>query len=544
MNPIETKMLKNTPADIALAAELLKRGELVVMPTETVYGLAADARNEQAVAAIFTAKGRPQDNPLIVHISALSELQALVRSVPEAAKKLAAAYWPGPLTMILPRADSIPAVVSAGLDTVAVRFPSHPVAQALIRESGCPLAAPSANVSGSPSPTTAAHVAADLTGRVSAIVDGGACQVGLESTVVSLVGDKPRLLRPGGITLAQLQAVLGDVEVDDAVTHKLKEGAVVASPGMKYKHYAPKAKVVLVKGTPAAFAAFVNGKKADGVYALCFSGEETALTVPTLTYGKREDASAQAQQLFYCLRRTDELGAKTLYTACPSEDGVGLAVYNRLLRAAAFEVIDLDEPPQKPVVLGLTGPTGSGKSAVADVLKSHGAVIIDADKVAREVVEKGEPCLTALVEEFGADILNADGTLDRRALAAKAFASDEQTARLTALTHPFILARMREELAEAEAAGAALIVVDAPLLFESKFDSVCDNTVAVLAPREARLARICARDGISEKAAAARMARQPDDDFYAARATRLIRNDGDLAALHSAAEEIVQWLDP
>ncbi len=342
MNPIQTKMLTDSPADVALAAEMLKRGELVVMPTETVYGLAADARNEKAVAAIFEAKGRPQDNPLIVHISDVSELPALVKSVPEAAKKLAAAYWPGPLTMILPRADSVPAVVSAGLDTVAVRFPSHPVARALIRESGCPLAAPSANLSGSPSPTTAAHVAADLTGRVSAIVDGGACAVGLESTVVSLVGDKPRLLRPGGITLAQLQAVLGDVEVDDAVTNKLKEGAVVASPGMKYKHYAPKAHVILVKGSPAAFAAFVNAKKAPGVFALCFSGEEQALDVPTLTYGRREDDVAQAQQLFYCLRRADELGAETLYAACPSSTGVGLAVYNRLLRAAAFEVITLE----------------------------------------------------------------------------------------------------------------------------------------------------------------------------------------------------------
>ena len=544
MNPMETKMLKSTPEDVALAAEMLRRGELVVMPTETVYGLAADARNEQAVAAIFEAKGRPQDNPLIVHISDVSELDALVKFVPDAAKKLAAAYWPGPLTMILPRAESIPAVVSAGLDTVAVRFPSHPVAQALIRESGCPLAAPSANLSGSPSPTTAAHVAADLTGRVSAIVDGGACEVGLESTVVSLVGDKPRLLRPGGITLAQLQAVLGDVEVDDAVTHKLKEGAVVASPGMKYKHYAPKAKVVLVKGSPEAFAAFVNSKKADGVFALCFSGEESALAVPTLTYGKREDASAQAQQLFYCLRRADELGAKTLYTACPSEDGVGLAVYNRLLRAAAFEVISLDDTPEKPVVLGLTGPTGSGKSVVADCLKSHGAVVIDADAVARDVVGKGEPCLAALVEEFGAEILNPDETLNRHALAAKAFASDEQTARLTALTHPFILSRMRVQMREAAQTGAKLVVVDAPLLFESKFDSVCDKTVAVLASKETRLARICARDNISERAAADRMARQPDDDFYKTHATRVIRNDGDLAALQAAAEEIFQWLNP
>lgn len=550
MNPTETKMLNRTPADIALAARLLKAGELVAMPTETVYGLAADARNEQAVAAIFTAKGRPQDNPLIVHISDVSELESIVRSVPEAAKRLAAAYWPGPLTMILPRGDSIPAVVSAGLSTVAVRLPSHPVARALIRESGCPLAAPSANLSGSPSPTTAAHVAADLSGRIAAIVDGGACEVGLESTVISLVGDTPRLLRPGGITLAQLKAVLGEVEVDPAVTHKLKAGAVVASPGMKYKHYAPNARVVLVKGSPAAFAAFVNAKKANGVWALCFSGEEATLEVPTLTYGRRDDPATQAQTLFLRLREADENNAALLYTACPSEDGVGLAVYNRLLRAAAFEVIDLtDRAPdtaaaKTPVILGLTGPTGGGKSVVASFLKARGAVVIDADAVARRVTEPGEPCLEAISAEFGADVLNADGSLNRRLVARRAFASDEKTARLNAITHPFILSRMRAEMRAAAASDAPLIVVDAPLLFESSLDTECDQTLAVLAPKKARLARICERDGLSEADAAARMARQPDEAFYKSRATHHIENNGDLAALEAAAEEIFSCLKP
>ena len=544
MNPIETKILKDTPENIALAAELLRQGELVAMPTETVYGLAADARNEKAVAAIFEAKGRPQDNPLIVHISDLSELPALVKTVPETAKRLAAAYWPGPLTMILPRADTIPAVVSAGLDTVAVRLPAHPIARALIRKSGCPLAAPSANLSGSPSPTTAEHVAADLTGRIAAIVDGGPCRVGVESTVVSLVGDTPRLLRPGGITLSQLQAVLGDVEVDYAVTHQLKEGATVASPGMKYKHYAPKADVILVKGSAKQFAAYVNAKRAKGVCALCFSGEESALTVPTMTYGDRDDPKTQARRLFYCLRKADECGANVLYVTCPSKEGVGLAVYNRLLRAAAFRVVSLeDEPPARPVVVGLTGPTGSGKTVVAEYFKAHKAAVIDADAVAREVVEKGAPCLEALVAAFGEDILNPDGTLDRHALAEKAFASDEQTARLTEITHPFILSRIRDEIQTLSQTDVSFIVVDAPLLFESGLSAACDKTVAIIADKKIRLERIKARDGIDEKAAADRIARQPGDTFYATRADILIRNNGDLAALISSVEQLFPQLD-
>ena len=251
----ETLRLTDAPADLRRAAELLRAGELVAIPTETVYGLAADALNGRAVRKIFEAKGRPMDNPLIVHIADISDWAALVTHIPEKARALAAAYWPGPLTMILPHAPCIPDEVSAGLATVAVRFPAHPVARDLIRLTGRPLAAPSANRSGIPSPTTAAHVLADMEGRIAAVVDGGPCAVGVESTVVDLSGETPRLLRPGGVTLEMLEAVAGPVDVDEAVTHALREGAAAASPGMKYKHYAPAAHVVLVKGSPAAYAA-------------------------------------------------------------------------------------------------------------------------------------------------------------------------------------------------------------------------------------------------------------------------------------------------
>lgn len=337
-----TQRLTASPEDLERAAALLRAGELVAIPTETVYGLAADALDGEAVSRIFRAKGRPMDNPLIVHIADQKDWAPLVTDIPKTAQALAEAYWPGPLTMILPHAACIPPQVSAGLDTVAVRFPAHPVAKELIRRTGRPLAAPSANRSGIPSPTTAAHVLADMDGRIAAVVDGGACNVGVESTVVDLSGPTPRLLRPGGITRAMLERVVGAVEVDQAVTHALQEGARAASPGMKYKHYAPQAHVVLVRGSADAYAAFVNQQeRLPGLMAMCFEGEEALLEIPCLTYGRREDPAVQARRLFEVLRELDERGARLVYVACPSEEGLGLAVYNRLLRAAGFEVVEL-----------------------------------------------------------------------------------------------------------------------------------------------------------------------------------------------------------
>lgn len=340
--PKHTRLLTDSPEDIAAAAVLLQKGELVAIPTETVYGLAADALNGEAVARIFEAKGRPMDNPLIVHIADWEALPSLVAEIPETARTLAEAYWPGPLTMIFKKGICIPDEVSAGLETVAVRMPSHPVARALIRAASRPLAAPSANRSGIPSPTTAAHVLADLEGRISAVVDGGECRVGVESTVVDLSGPVPRLLRPGGVTPEMLEKAAGPIEIDPAVTHALKEGAVAASPGMKYKHYAPKAKVILIKGGDAAYTSYVNERAGNGVGALCFEEQAAYLRCPAVPYGSREDAASQAHGLFDALRRLDELGIRTAYAACPLEEGVGLAVYNRLLRAAGFQVVTLD----------------------------------------------------------------------------------------------------------------------------------------------------------------------------------------------------------
>ena len=338
---MQTQHFTTTEEDLQRAADLLLAGELVAIPTETVYGLAADARNGKAVSDIFKAKGRPSDNPLIVHIADMTQLSALVLDIPTHATALAEAYWPGPLTMIFRKTAAVPDEVSAGLDTVAVRMPSHPIARQLIALS-CPLAAPSANRSGIPSPTDAVRVAEDMDGRIAAIVDGGVCEFGVESTVVDVTGECVRVLRPGAVTVPMLEAVVGTVEVDEAVLRPLENGKIAASPGMKYKHYAPSAKVVLVKGSPLAYATYVNAHSGEGVVALCFDGEEDALNVPYLTYGARDDYKAQAHRVFEALRRLDEQHATVAYTACPLPEGIGLAVYNRLLRAAGFEVIDLD----------------------------------------------------------------------------------------------------------------------------------------------------------------------------------------------------------
>ena len=343
-----TKLLNNTKQDIATAGKLLKDGELVAIPTETVYGLAADALNGEAVANIFKAKGRPMDNPLIVHIADLSQVDDLVAFVPPVLEDLAKAFWPGPLTVIMEKSDLIPDEVSAGLDTVAIRMPSHPVARAIIKAAGTPLAAPSANTSGMPSPTTAAHVLHDMDGKISAVVDGGPCEVGVESTVLTLCTRVPRILRPGRVTPEDLFDVLGDVDVDDAVLGQLAEGAVAASPGMKYKHYSPKAEVYIVDGSAEGFAKYVNEKVAEraaeeaAVAALVFDGEEDLVNCVTLPFGAEDDSLGQAEHLFDDLRRADELGVSDIYVRCPSAEGVGLAVMNRLLRAAEFRIINVD----------------------------------------------------------------------------------------------------------------------------------------------------------------------------------------------------------
>ena len=329
-----------TGEDIQAAADLLRAGRLVGIPTETVYGLGANGLDPDAVARIFKAKGRPQDNPLILHIPSSDHLKRYCRDIPETAYALARAYWPGPLTMILYRRPAIPDVVTAGLDTGGMRCPSHPVCHAILEAADIPVAAPSGNTSGRPSPTTAAHMWEDMDGKIDAIVDGGPCSVGVESTIIDLTAVPPRLLRPGGITLEQLQAVLGEVAVDPAVTRLMGEGERPRAPGMKYRHYAPKAPVTVVAGDPAPSARYILDHAApdDGVicfdeFAPLFGGRHVE------RLGPAADEEEQARHIFDALRAFDHTAVKAIWAQCPDDSGIGLAISNRLNKAAGFHIV-------------------------------------------------------------------------------------------------------------------------------------------------------------------------------------------------------------
>ena len=328
-----TEILQYNSDSIKKAAEIIKSGGIVGMPTETVYGLAANALDENAVKCIFEAKGRPQDNPLIVHISDMKMMEKLVREIPDVALKLAQRFWGGPLTMIFPKSAVIPDVTSGGLDTVAIRMPASEAARALIDECGLPIAAPSANISGSPSPTTAKHVFDDMNGRIPLIIDGGACSCGVESTVICFKNGKIHILRPGGVT-AEMLSEFAEVEIDSAVSAKPADDEKVLSPGMKYKHYSPKANVIIVDEHGNDFIDYCQKHKHGKTLALATFYHEDKMYV---NYG--ETSEQQARNLFNLLRQADVNDIDTVFVEMPSKDGVGLAVFNRLLRAAGFEIV-------------------------------------------------------------------------------------------------------------------------------------------------------------------------------------------------------------
>ena len=327
-----------------IAANILKNGGLVAIPTETVYGLGANGLDEGAVVKIFEAKGRPQDNPLILHISGPEQIELFCHHIPQKAYDLAERFWPGPLTIVLPAKETVPKRTTGGLSTVAVRCPDCDVTREIIRLSGVPVAAPSANISGKPSTTTAEHVRHDHDGRIDAIVDGGSCRVGVESTIVDLTEERPRLLRPGGITPEELLEVLGDLVVDKAVTGEIAKDTVVKAPGMKYRHYAPSEPVVIVSGNREKAAQDIRSHFEEGDRVLCFE-EELPLYegCAPLSYGKEADVNTLSAGLFAALRELDDPAIHQVYARCPVGGGVAYAVQNRLKKAAAFHIVDAEE---------------------------------------------------------------------------------------------------------------------------------------------------------------------------------------------------------
>ena len=342
--PLKTQKL--AAHEVEAAAAILRRGGLLGIPTETVYGLGANGLDPQAVAAIFQAKGRPQDNPLILHIPSADWLERFCQDIPPAAWTLAEQFWPGPLTMILTRKPLVPDVVTAGLDTVGMRCPAHPLCRAVIAAAGVPVAAPSGNTSGRPSPTNAADMLEDMEGKIDGIVDGGPCSVGVESTIVDLTVQPPRLLRPGGVTLEELRDALGEVAVDPAVQRLMGAGEQPRAPGMKYRHYAPKAPVTVVKGDPARCAAYIAAHLGPEDGVVCFdefAGDYPGHTVEAL--GPAADKAAQARNVFDALRAFDATPVPAIWAQCPDEAGLGLAVANRLNKAAGFHIIDLEGEP-------------------------------------------------------------------------------------------------------------------------------------------------------------------------------------------------------
>ncbi len=337
---MDTQILGTSPEELSCAAELLRNGEVVAIPTETVYGLAGNAFDPTAAGKIYAAKGRPSDNPLIVHISEISQAESLVKSIPAAARKIFDEFSPGPVTVVLPKADIIPSATSGGLDTVGIRLPANQYARRIIDLCGFPLAAPSANLSGSPSPTSAVHVINDMRGRIAAIVDGGECGVGVESTVLSVSEDSVvTILRPGFVTPDDLRDIFGAdrVRLAKGVLERLADSERALSPGMKYKHYAPRADIAIIEGSRETFEEYVEHHAEDGVYAMIFGDE--SVSVPVFRMGLTD--IEQAHTLFDILRGLDDAGAVRVYARCPQKSGLGLAVYNRLLRAAGFEVIRL-----------------------------------------------------------------------------------------------------------------------------------------------------------------------------------------------------------
>lgn len=521
----ETKGQQKVIEDrISAAARILQEGGLIAIPTETVYGLGANGLDPEAVNRIFEAKGRPQDNPLILHVTGAQWLPRYCRDIPPMAYVLARKFWPGPLTMILKRRPEVPDVTTAGLDTVGVRCPDHPVTLAIIREAGIPIAAPSANTSGRPSCTTAEDVLEDMNGKIEGVVDGGPCTVGVESTILDLTCNPPRLLRPGGLPVEELERIIGPIEVDKAVISPLKDGEKPKAPGMKYRHYAPVAPVTVVTGSPAASAQEIKKQMTPTSGVICFdefahlfSGHEVH------TLGPSDDKLTQAQRVFDALRTFDNSSVTEIYAQCPDNRGLGLAIGNRLKKAAGFHVIQADS---QRVVLGITGGTGAGKTSALNAIRDLGGSVIDCDALYHEMLETSEEMRTAISVAFPG-VFRSSGELDRQKLGQEVFTKKDRLDQLNRIIFEHLLPELERRVA---AMDSDLCAIDAINLLESGASRLCDCTIAITAPTELRVRRIMGRDGISEQYARMRISAQKPDEYYRTKCDHELNNAAESSA--------------
>ena len=520
---MQTLYLSALDADTPkLASEIIRAGGLVALPTETVYGLGANGLDPDAVKKIFEAKGRPQDNPLILHICSAKQMEDLCHDIPAAAYALAEAFWPGPLTMVLPAKDIVPLSTRANLPSVAVRCPDCGITREIIRLSGVPIAAPSANISGKPSTTTAEHVRHDHDGRIDCIVDGGPCRVGVESTIVDLTEGTPRLLRPGGIGPEQLRSVVGDIIIDKAVTASVDKDAVVKAPGMKYRHYAPDCKVLIVEGDLPAAVSYVKQHWIPGNRVLCFEEELDAFApFAPLAYGKERDPDSLMAGLFAALRELDDPNIGTVFARCPKGSGKALAVQNRLAKAAGFTYVN---PREQSCIIGITGGTGCGKTTALNAIRNLGGTVIDCDEVYHRLLKDDQKMLSRIAQRFPGTVEN--GALDRKKLGSIVFADADALLDLNRITHSAV----KEEVLRLLPTIPTLVAIDAIGLFEGDLSELCDTTVAVTAPEADRIARLMARENISKEYAQSRIAAQKSNDYFASLCDHTLENNESLDA--------------
>ena len=521
---------------VSAAAKILREGGLVGLPTETVYGLGANGLDGAAVRRIFEAKGRPQDNPLILPVSGPQWLTRYCAQVPPLAYVLARKFWPGPLTMILKRDPCVPDETTAGLDTVAVRCPNHPVTLAIIREAGVPIAAPSANLSGRPSCTTAQDVLEDMDGKIQCLVDGGPCAVGVESTILDLTCTPPRLLRPGGVPVEQIERLIGPIAIDKAVNGVLDGEERPRAPGMKYRHYAPKAPVIVVAGAPEASAQEILRRVGPESGVICFEEYLPLFEKQRVqSLGPSQDKQTQAQRVFDALRAFDSETVTEIYAQCPDNQGLGLAIGNRLKKAAGFHVIEAD---RERVVLGITGGTGAGKTSVLDVIREMGGVVVDCDAVYHEMLNGSEEMRNTINAVFPG-VFDADGKLNRQKLGEEVFSRRERLARLNDIVYHFVVPEVERRLGK----DTGLYAIDAINLLESGISELCDKTIAVTAPTELRVRRIMARDGISEQYARMRITAQKPDEYYRTKCDCELTNAADTPeSFREEAREFIRRL--